>query len=92
MSYFAESSEDATTLKNINLCRQFLNVTTLSDITSTDRTAECKWAWEGTKPDRWINNPDLRIDPERKQLNRSLWRHHLTLLGMNPLSKNGTYP
>ena len=92
MSCFVESSEDPTTLRNLNLCRQFLNVTTLSDITSTDGTAIYKWAWEGTKPDRWIKQPSLRRNPERKQLNWKLWKYHLTLLGMNPISKKWNKP
>ena len=92
MSCFSESSEDYTILKKLNHCRQYLNVSTLSDITSTDGTTVCKWAWEGTKTDRWINKPSLRRNPERKQLNWKLWRHHLNLLGMNQNSKKWTTP
>ena len=92
MSCFSKNSEDHSILKKLNYCRQYLNVTTLSDITSTDGTTVCKWAWEGTKPDRWVNIPTLRRNPERKQLNWKLWRHHLNLLGMNQNSKKWTIP
>ena len=52
MSCFSKNSEDHSILKKLNYCRQYLNVTTLSDITSTDGTTVCKWVWEGTQPDR----------------------------------------
>ena len=66
MSYFSDSSNDSTAVKNLNLYLQFLNVTTLENISSTDGSAVYMWAWEGTKLDGWLNKPSLKRNSEGK--------------------------
>ena len=41
MERFAQVTDDVTTLKKLNLCRHFLDVITISDITSTDGKSIC---------------------------------------------------
>ena len=92
MERFAQITDNVTTLRALNLCRQFLDVTTISDITTTDGKMICQWAWEGTQSDRWTRKTCSRRTPSRKQLNWKNWRHHLTLLGVNLSSKKWSAP
>ena len=51
MERFTQVTDDVTTLKTLNLCRQFLDVTTISDITTTEGKTIRQWVWEGTQSD-----------------------------------------
>ena len=69
MERFAQVTDDIATLKTLNLCRQFQDVTTISDITMTDGKMICQWAWEGTQSDRWTRKTCVRRIPSKNQLN-----------------------
>ena len=92
MERFAQITDDVTTLKTLNLCTQFLDVTTISDITTTDGKSIFQWAWEVSQSDRWTRKTCSRHITSKNQLNWKKWRHYLPLLGANLNSKKWSSP
>ena len=82
-----EFSEDVGQIRDLNLCRQFLGVTTVADVTQVDGIELCEWAWKGQKGHQQSDEPYLRKQPPRSKLNWPLWRRFLVQMGLNPVSK-----
>ena len=56
-------------LRRLNLCRLYLKVSTLSDITDTDGTNILRTCWNGTKP-----QPSPLLWPRQARPSNSAWR------------------
>ena len=82
MEFFGNhSSIPNTALRSINLCRQWLQVLRISDITSGDGRRILESAWTGSEPSRCNTHlgwPIKTVSPSN--VHWQVWRRYLTLL------------
>ena len=86
MLFFRKLTDDKDILRELNLCRQFLEVVTLADITLLDGKQICKWAYEGNDKHKRYRSTVTRRKPPRQMLKWAQWRKFLVKGGLNPIS------